>query len=146
MCMDEKCVFCKIARKEAGASIVYEDAEIVAFMDIRPVSEGHTLIIPKKHYRDIFDTPAELLGAAHKVTKKIAIAIQKATKADGISIIQQNGKAAGQEIFHLHVHVIPRFEGKKMPRFEELGLADRNTLDKVAQRVRQQLQFEEQNP
>jgi histidine triad (HIT) family protein len=137
--MSEKCVFCKIARKEAGASIVYEDAEIMAFMDIRPVSEGHTLIIPKKHCVDIFDIPEELLGAAHKVTKKIAVAVKKATKADGISIVQQNGKAAGQEIFHLHIHVIPRFEGKKMPRFEELGLADRETLDIAAEKVRQQL-------
>jgi histidine triad (HIT) family protein len=139
MCMSEKCVFCKIARKEASASVVYEDAEIMAFMDIRPVSEGHTLIIPKKHCVDIFDTPEELLGAAHKVTKKIAAAVKKATKADGISIVQQNGKAAGQEIFHLHIHVIPRFEGKKMPRFEELGLADKEILDIVAERVRQRL-------
>jgi histidine triad (HIT) family protein len=137
--MSEKCVFCKIASKEADASIVYEDAEIMAFMDIRPVSEGHTLIIPKKHCVDIFDTPEELLGAAHKVTKKIAVAVKKATKADGISIVQQNGKAAGQEIFHLHIHVIPRFEGKKMPRFEELGLADRETLDIAAGKVRKEL-------
>ena len=137
--MSEKCVFCKIARKEAGASIVYEDAEIMAFMDIRPLGEGHTLIIPKRHCVDIFDTPEELLGATHKVTKKIAVAVKKATKADGISIVQQNGKAAGQEIFHLHTHVIPRFEGKKMPRFEELGLADRETLDVAAEKVRKQL-------
>ena len=135
--MTEKCVFCKIARKEADASIVYEDAEIIAFMDIRPVSEGHTLVIPKKHYLDIFDTPEDLLGASHIVTKRIAAAVKKATKANGISIVQQNGQAAGQDIFHLHIHVIPRFEGKKMPRFEELGLADRETLERAAQRIRQ---------
>ena len=85
--MAENCIFCKIARKEAEATIVYEDAEIVAFMDIRPVSEGHTLIIPKKHCVDIFDIPEELLEATHKVTKKIAVAVKKATKADGISIV-----------------------------------------------------------
>jgi histidine triad (HIT) family protein len=137
--MNENCVFCKIARKEADASIVYEDADVMAFMDIRPVSEGHALIIPKKHYVDIFDVSEELLGATHKVTKKIAAAVKKATKADGISIVQQNGKAAGQEIFHLHVHVIPRFEGKKMPRFEELGLADRETLDAAAKKINQHM-------
>jgi histidine triad (HIT) family protein len=137
--MSKNCIFCKIARKEADASIVYEDADITAFMDIRPVSEGHTLIIPKQHYVDIFDIPEELLGATHKVTKKIAVAVKKATKADGISIVQQNGKAAGQEIFHLHVHVIPRFEGKKMPRFEELGLTDRETLNEAAAKIKQHL-------
>jgi histidine triad (HIT) family protein len=137
--MSEKCIFCKIAHKEAEASIVYEEADVLAFMDIRPVNEGHTLIIPKQHYKDIFDTPEEVLAATHKLTKKIALAVKKATKADGISIVQQNGAAAGQEIFHLHVHVIPRFEGKKMPRFEELGLADRETLNKAAQKIKQHL-------
>jgi histidine triad (HIT) family protein len=137
--MAEDCVFCKIAHKETQASIVYEDVDVIAFMDIRPVNEGHTLIIPKKHYADIFDIPEKLLESTQKVTKKIAVAVKKATKADGISIIQQNGKAAGQEIFHLHVHVIPRFEGKKMPRFEGLGLADRETLDKVAEKIKQYL-------
>ena len=138
--MSEKdCIFCKIVRKEAPASIVYEDSKILAFMDIRPVSEGHTLIIPKQHYVDIFDTPEETLAATHIVTKKIASAVKKATKADGISIVQQNGKAAGQDIFHLHVHVIPRFEGKKMPRFEELELVERETLEKTAEKIRQTL-------
>ncbi len=138
--MSEKtCIFCKIIRKEAPASILYEDDQILAFMDIRPVSEGHMLIIPKHHYVDIFDTPEEVLAATHKVSKKIAAAVKKATKADGISIVQQNGKAAGQDIFHLHVHVIPRFEGKKMPRFEELGVVDRETLERAAEKIRQQL-------
>ena len=99
--MSEKtCIFCKIVRKEAPSSILYEDAQVLAFMDIRPVSEGHVLIIPKQHYVDIFDIPEELLAQTHKVTKKISAAVKQATKADGISIVQQNGKAAGQDIFH----------------------------------------------
>ena len=134
--MAENCIFCKIARKEAEANIVYEDAEIVAFMDIRPVTEGHTLIIPKKHYVDIFDVPEELLEASYKVTKKIAIAVKKATKADGISIVQQNGKAAGQDIFHIHVHVIPRFEGRKIPHFNELNVASRESLKRMAEEIK----------
>jgi len=136
---DEKCIFCKIVRKEAPASNVYEDDHVLAFMDIRPVCEGHILIIPKHHYVDIFDTPEELLAATYKVTKRIAVAVKKATKADGVSIVQQNGKAAGQDIFHLHVHVIPRFEGKKMPRFEELAVVDREMLEKVAEKIRQKV-------
>ncbi|MCW4019290.1 MAG: HIT family protein [Candidatus Bathyarchaeota archaeon] len=136
---DNSCIFCRIVRKQAPVSVVYENEQVLAFMDIRPVSQGHTLIIPKEHYEDIFDTPDELLAVIHKVTKKIAVAVKAATKADGISIIQQNGAAAGQEIFHLHVHVIPRFEGQKMPRFVDLGVADRETLDETAAKIKQSL-------
>jgi diadenosine tetraphosphate (Ap4A) HIT family hydrolase len=137
--MSENCIFCRIVHRDAPASVVYEDELVMAFMDIRPVSEGHTLIIPKQHYADIFDTPKELIAATHEATKKIAGAVKVATKADGISIIQQNGAAAGQDIFHLHVHVIPRFEGKKMPRFNELDVVSRETLDKIAEKIRQNL-------
>jgi histidine triad (HIT) family protein len=137
--VSENCIFCKIARKEAPASIVYEDTDVMVFVDIRPVSEGHTLIIPKKHYVDIYDTPDQLLAALHVIVKKIAVAIKKVTNADGISIVQQNGKAAGQDIFHIHVHVIPRFEGTKIPHFGELTVVSRETLEKVAQKIRQQL-------
>lgn len=137
--MTEDCVFCKIVRRQAPSSIVYEDEGILAFVDIRPVSEGHTLIIPKLHCVDIFDTPNDLVAGAHIVTKKVAEAVKKATNADGISIVQQNGKSAGQDIFHMHVHIIPRFEGKKMPHFHELAMASREDMDKMAARIRKEL-------
>jgi histidine triad (HIT) family protein len=136
---DIDCVFCKIVRKEAAASVIYEDTQVLAFMDIRPVSEGHTLIIPKKHYVDIYDTPEELVCYTHKITKRIATAVKKATNADGISIVQQNGKAAGQDIFHLHVHVIPRFEGQNIPHFHELTVMSREKLDQAAANIRKHL-------
>jgi histidine triad (HIT) family protein len=109
-------------------------------MDIRPVSEGHTLVIPKQHYVDLFDIPQDVLSAVHRVAKPLAAAAKQATKADGISIIQQNGKAAGQDIFHLHVHIIPRFDGRKLPRFEELSIVSRGELDDVAEKIKKQLQ------
>ncbi|MFB3890267.1 MAG: HIT family protein [Candidatus Bathyarchaeia archaeon] len=133
------CIFCRIARREAPASVVYEDEKVMAFMDIRPVSEGHTLVIPKQHYVDVFDTPEELVAYTHGVTKRIAAAVKKATDADGISIVQQNGTAAGQDIFHLHVHVIPRFESQSMPKFHELKPYSRESLDEAAARIRQAL-------
>ena len=102
----------------------------MVFLDIRPLNIGHTLVIPKAHYVDIFDTPKELLSRVHKVAKQVVLAVKKATNADGISIIQQNGKAAGQDIFHLHVHVIPRFEGQKLRSFSELREVDRANLTK----------------
>lgn len=111
----------------------------MAFLDIRPLNLGHTLVIPKAHYVDIFDIPEEQLSQANKVAKQISFAVKKATKADGISIIQQNGKAAGQDIFHFHVHVVPRFEGQKLPPFSELREIERSKLDAIAKKIKQQL-------
>jgi histidine triad (HIT) family protein len=121
------------------ASIVYEDEKVMAFLDIKPLNEGHTLVIPKEHYENIFDIPRELIEYVHGVTKRIALAVEETTKADGISIIQQNGEAAGQEIFHLHVHVIPRYEGQKLPSFSELAEANREQLSQTAAKIRQHL-------
>jgi histidine triad (HIT) family protein len=111
----------------------------MVFLDIRPLNLGHTLVIPKAHYVDIFDTPQTLLSQVHKTAKQISFAVKKATNADGISIIQQNGKAAGQDIFHLHVHVVPRFEGQKLPRFSDLKEVERAKLDEMAKKIKQQL-------
>jgi histidine triad (HIT) family protein len=130
------CVFCKIARKQAPASLVYEDEDVLAFLDKRPLNEGHTLVIPKEHYETIYETPEEQIAYLHKIVKRTALAVKKATKADGISIIQQNGKAAGQEVFHLHVHVIPRYEGQKLPRFGEIPETSREKLDQVASNIK----------
>ena len=139
MTFDETCIFCKIVRKQAPASIIYEDETVMAFLDIRPLNIGHTLIIPKKHYVDIFDIPENLLSQVHKVAKQASIAVKKAANADGISIIQQNGKAAGQDIFHLHVHVVPRFEGQKLPHFSDLREVERAKLEEMAKKIKQHL-------
>jgi histidine triad (HIT) family protein len=133
---DENCIFCQIVAKQAPSSIIYEDATLMAFLDIRPLNMGHTLVIPKEHFVDIFDTPNKVLAAVHVVSKQLAAAVKKATNADGISIIQQSGKAAGQDIFHIHVHVVPRFEGQKLPSFHELKLIDRVELDVMAAKIR----------
>ena len=134
------CIFCRIAQKRVPANLVYEDEKAMAFLDIRPLNEGHTLIIPKLHYENIFNIPQELIMHIHGVAKGVALAVKKATQADGISIMQQNGKAAGQEIFHLHVHVIPRFEGQKLPKFSETSEASKEKLKQTAARIRSHLQ------
>ena len=132
---DDSCIFCRIARKQAPASVIYEDEAVMAFLDIRPLSTGHTLIIPKEHYRDIFDVTPEILAKVHQVTKQVAGAVQKATSADGISIFQQNGASAGQEVFHLHVHVVSRHDGQKLGRFGGVP-ADRQELDQTATKIK----------
>src|SRR5665647_339150 len=90
--LDESCIFCKIVNKQASSSIIYEDSSVLAFLDIRPLTEGHVLVIPKEHYVDVFDVPTDLLCRVQTVVKQIALAVKNATGADGISIIQQNGK------------------------------------------------------
>lgn len=123
-------------QQQVSASVVYEDEDVVAFLDIRPLSVGHTLVIPKKHYADIFDIPTDVQAKVYAVTQKIACVVKKETGADGVSVIQQNGKAAGQDIFHLHVHVVPRFNGVALPRFSDLELAERSALDELAKKIK----------
>ena len=131
----ESCIFCKIVRKEAPSSTIYEDNDVLAFMDIRPVSEGHTLVISKEHFENIFDVPEDLICKIHKTVKHIAIALKKTVKPDGISIVQQNGAAANQDIFHIHVHLIPRYEGKKIG-FGGANFVERKELDQVASKIK----------
>ncbi|MCW4054586.1 MAG: HIT family protein [Candidatus Bathyarchaeota archaeon] len=136
---DGSCIFCKIAQKQVPASYVYEDEKVVAFLDIKPLNEGHALVIPKVHYENIFDIPKDLVAYLHGVVKKITFAISKAVNPDGISIVQQNGKAAGQEIFHFHVHVIPRYEGQKLSSFSEISEADREKLHQTVNKIQNYL-------
>jgi len=130
------CEFCKIVRNEAPASRIYEDERVMAFLDIRPLNEGHTLVIPKKHYETIYNVPDEEIEHLFKVAKKVAVVVKKAVNAEGITISQHNEKAAGQDIFHLHVHIIPRYEGQKLPRYEEIPEANREKLEAVAEKIR----------
>jgi len=108
--MKTDCIFCKIADGKLPAAKVYEDSDILAFMDIGPVVKGHTLIIPKQHYNPITETPPEVLQKLIVVVQKIARAQVNGLGADGINVIQSNGKIAGQIIPHIHFHVIPRFK------------------------------------
>lgn len=103
------CIFCKIAAGEIPCTRVYEDEQALAFMDIGPIIKGHILVIPKKHYDPILDTPDDVLQHLITVVKKIAGAQRKALKTDGCNIIQNNGRVSGQAVPHLHFHVIPRF-------------------------------------
>jgi histidine triad (HIT) family protein len=134
----ESCIFCRIVRKEAPSSIIYEDDDVLAFMDIRPVSEGHTLVISKRHYENIYDVPRTIICKIYEIVKRVAIALRETIKPDGISIVQQNGAAANQDIFHIHVHLIPRYDGQKM-RFGEANSIPREKLDLVAKKIKSAL-------
>jgi len=107
--MDSDCIFCKIVAGELPCTKVYEDNDVLAFMDIGPVVKGHTLVIPKQHHDPITNTPTELLQKLIAVVKKVAQAQVCGLKADGINVTQANGEPAGQVVPHIHFHVIPRF-------------------------------------
>ncbi|MDX3808577.1 HIT family protein [Bosea thiooxidans] len=108
---DPSNVFAKILRGELPSQTVYEDAETLAIMDIMPRADGHVLVIPKAPCRNIFDAPPEALKAVALTTQKLGRAVTAAFAADGLTIQQFNEPAGGQVVFHLHVHVMPRFEG-----------------------------------
>jgi histidine triad (HIT) family protein len=133
--MSESCVFCKIALKEAPASKVYEDEQVIAFMSIKPISMGHTLVVPKRHYRDIFETPEEEIAYLYRIVKRIAHAVEKAERAEGIRVVQNNGEAAGQVIFHLHVHIIPM--NKNHPWLHKSENGEVEALEIEAKKIQQ---------
>jgi len=127
------CLFCKIIKGEVSSAKVYEDENSFAFLDIMPNNPGHTLIVPKKHFNDIFDTPNEELCKITETVKKVSEAINAAIEPDGINIAMNNKAAAGQVIFHAHIHIIPRYKddgykpwpGKKYKDGEEKEVAEK---------------------
>ncbi len=102
-----ECVFCQIIQKQLPASVVYEDEQVIAFLSNRPVNEGHTLVLPKKHYENLYEISEAEAAFLFSVVKRVAHAVRDAMGAEGIRVVQNNGRAAGQVIFHLHVHIIP---------------------------------------
>ena len=133
--MIEPCTFCKIVRKEASASIVYEDEKVIAFLSIQPVNIGHTLVVPKKHYENIYEIPEKEVSHLYRIVKKLAHAVKKAVDVEGIRIVQNNGEAAGQVIFHLHVHIIPMNKNRQWVHHPENR--DAEALKDDARRIRQ---------
>ena len=106
------CIFCKLANGEIPTATLYEDADFRMILDLGPASKGHALLIPKQHYANLYEMPEELLAKAGAVAKKNAVRLTKAMGCDGLNLVQNNGEAAGQTVFHFHIHFIPRYEGE----------------------------------
>lgn len=128
------CVFCKILRGEIPAVRIYENDQTFAFMDIQPASTGHTLVIPKHHAATLLEMPTGDLHAAIDSTQKVARAIQQALTPDGMRISQLNGTAAGQTVFHYHVHIIPQWDGMKICGHGRIPVAP-ETLRTIAEKI-----------
>ena len=110
----QDCIFCKIVRGEIPSNKVYEDEDVLAFLDINPANKGHTLVASKKHYEDIYSVDEEILKKMISVVKVIAEKIKNTLECDGINIVQNNGRHAGQLVNHIHFHIIPRFPDDKV--------------------------------
>ena len=108
--MDD-CIFCKIIAGDIPSSKVYEDEQVLAFLDIMPIGKGHTLVIPKDHSESLADTQAEMMQKLGPALKTVSAAVAAATGAAGVNLVLANGEAAGQEVRHLHFHIIPRHVG-----------------------------------
>ncbi len=133
--MTEPCAFCKIVGGEAPASHVYEDERVMAFLSTQPVNTGHTLVVPKRHCENIFEVSEEEIAHLFKIVKKVACAVKRAVNAEGIRIVQNNGEAAGQVIFHLHVHIIPMH--KTLQPLHSHQIRKASALENDAKRIRQ---------
>ena len=135
------CVFCKIVSGEYTSSKIYEDDSILAFMDIQPVNKGHLLIIPKKHVELIADLDDDTSAKMIKLANKINNALRKSgVKLEGVNYFLADGEAAGQEVFHTHLHLIPRFKGDGFgfifPDGYRVLLPERNELNSIAEKIK----------
>lgn len=133
---DSQCIFCKIANGEIPSTTLYEDDSFRAIFDISPASKGHAIILPKNHAKDICELSKEDGEKIFLVAQKVAKGLKKATGCDGINILQNNGEAAGQTVFHLHVHVIPRYQDDKVTIGWEHGEANQEELEKIVEAMK----------
>jgi histidine triad (HIT) family protein len=131
---DRDNIFAKILRGEMPAAKVFEDEAVLAFMDVFPQSQGHVLVVPKADARTLLDADPEVLRELIVRVQRVARAVREALRPDGLTVMQFNGAAGGQTVFHLHFHVIPRWEGEPLGRHGG-GMADQAELADLAARI-----------
>ena len=134
-----ECIFCRIVAREIPATLVHEDEDTLAFMDIGQVNPGHVLVTLKKHADNIFALDEAQAAAVFRSAAKVARAIRGAFEPQGLSVYQANGKAAGQTVFHLHIHLVPRYEGDGMALTWPVKNPPREKLVEYAEKIRAKL-------
>ena len=133
--MKNDCIFCEIAAGEIPCFKVYEDDLVLAYLDINPCTPGHALVIPKAHTAGLLDTPAETLKEIVVRVQKVAAHVKETLGCDGFNILQNNGEAAGQSVFHLHFHIVPRYKDGPSLTFQSRK-GDMNELAALAEKLR----------
>ena len=130
---DENCIFCKIANGEIPSATLYEDEDFRVILDLSPASKGHALILPKEHYANLYELPDEVAAKVLIVAKNMITKMTKALGCDGYNIVQNNGVAAGQTVFHFHMHLIPRYKDDQVGLGWKMGsLTDEDKEDILA--------------
>jgi histidine triad (HIT) family protein len=132
---DRDNIFAKILRGEAPCAKVFEDEIALAFMDVFPQSPGHTLVVPKTAARNFLDFPPDAVGPYLTRVQAVARAVERALEPDGLAIMQFNGAPSGQTVFHLHFHIVPRWEGRALGRHGATPMADKAELAKTAAKI-----------
>ena len=133
--LEPDCIFCKIAKGDIPSTKIYEDEDFLVMLDIAPASKGHAVILPKNHAANLFELPDDDAEKILKVARKCSAAMMKVLHCDGLNVLQNNGEAAGQTVFHLHVHLIPRYDGDTVQITWPQGTSE-NPED-IAEQIRQ---------
>lgn len=139
MSASQDCIFCKIIAGEIPSFKLYEDDATFAFMDINPANDGHALVIPKDHAKDVHAVSDDSISRTVITAKKIAAAVEKIVSPGGINLVQCNGPAAGQSVFHFHMHVLPRREGDELKMNWGLKPGDMDAIGKLAKKIKENL-------
>ncbi len=143
--MEANCVFCRIIGGDEMVSIIHEDEEVIAFLDVQPLFSGHVLVVPKVHYKNLFYVPEELAARTFATARRILPGLRAATGCRAVNLFSPNGTAGGQDVFHFHLHLIPVPEGQPFPlQLPDPGapVPSRSQLDVMAARIGQAIQQE----
>lgn len=136
---DSNCIFCSILRGDIPSAEVYADENVVAFLDIGPVNKGHVLVVPRAHYATIFDIPADATVHITKAIQAVGKAIMQSTGAEGLNVLQNNYAAAGQMVFHVHWHIIPRFADDGLELWPQGQYDTPEDMKALAQKIKETL-------
>ena len=132
---DDNCIFCKLANGDIPTNTIYEDADFRVILDASPATKGHVLILPKQHYANMFEIDDEVLAKAAKLAKKVITHEKEVLGCDGYNVLQNNGEAAGQTVFHFHMHLIPRYKDDAAEFGWKPGELDEKTKQEVLEKV-----------
>jgi histidine triad (HIT) family protein len=137
-----KCVFCEIINGNSPSEKVYENKDVLAFLDINPMNYGHTLVVPKEHYSDLSVIPKETLSEIISAVQGVSSAIKDGLNADGYNLVVNNGEAAGQSVFHFHFHIIPRFHTDTKMKFN-LKKYPGSSIKEYAEKIKKEIILKE---
>ena len=136
---DGNCIFCKLANGDIPTNTIYEDADFRVILDASPATKGHVLILPKQHYANMFEIDDEVLAKAAKLAKKVITHEKEVLGCDGYNVLQNNGEAAGQTVFHFHMHLIPRYKGDQVGITWHPGELSDADKEEILLKVKEQL-------